>query len=51
MNQKKWVQVIAIIVILLSANLTVTSTSFDESLIDDQKHRNTVSNDQLISSL
>ena len=39
MNQKKWVQVIAIIVILLSANLTVTSTSFDESLIDDQKQK------------
>ena len=39
MNQKKWMQVIAIIVILLSANLTVTSTSFDESLIDDHKQK------------
>ena len=39
MNQKKWIQVIAIIVILLSANLRVISTSFDESLIDDQKQK------------
>ena len=37
MKQKKWMQVIAIIVILLSANLTVISTSSDESLIDNQK--------------